>query len=93
MINMTKLVNGIEMPLTNEDLALLEQIESQKDEVQWAYIRTERNAKLAQSDWTQLPDASVDAAAWAVYRQALRDITTQNDPFNIQWPVLPSSGE
>lgn len=52
----------------------------------WAAIRAERNAKLAASDWTQLPDAPVDAAAWATYRQALRDITTQSDPFNVTWP-------
>jgi hypothetical protein len=31
-------------------------------------------------------DASADAATWAAYRQALRDITTQANPFNITWP-------
>ena len=31
-------------------------------DAQWAVIRTERNARLAASDWTQLPDAPVDAA-------------------------------
>jgi len=55
-------------------------------EAQWSIVRSERNLKLAQCDWTQLPDAPVDAAAWAVYRQALRDITNQTDPFNIVWP-------
>ena len=34
-----------------------------------------RNLLLADSDWTQLPDAPVDAAAWAAYRQQLRDFT------------------
>ena len=53
---------------------------------QWAAVRAERNAKLAQCDWTQLPDAPVEAAAWATDRQELRDITTQDDPFNIIWP-------
>jgi hypothetical protein len=53
---------------------------------QWTVIRAERNKLLAESDWTQLPDASADAAAWATYRQALRDITTQANPFNIVWP-------
>jgi hypothetical protein len=89
MTNLTKLVNGTEMPLTEEDLALLEQIEAEKEDAQWAVVRAQRNTKLAQSDWTQLPDASADAAAWAVYRQALRDITTQADPFNIVWPTAP----
>jgi hypothetical protein len=57
-----------------------------KVHAQWVVIRAERNKLLADCDWTQLPDAPVDAAAWAVYRQALRDITTQADPFNIIWP-------
>lgn len=58
---------------------------------QWTVIRAERNMLLADCDWTQLPDASADAAAWAVYRQALRDITDQSDPFNIQWPTTPAA--
>jgi hypothetical protein len=61
-------------------------------DAQWAIVRAERNKLLADCDWTQLPDAPVDTAAWAVYRQALRDITTQADPFNIVWPTLPSAG-
>lgn len=56
---------------------------------QWTVIRAERNRLLADSDWTQLPDASVDADAWAIYRQALKDITQQADPFNIIWPTEP----
>lgn len=59
---------------------------TEKTEAQWIIIRAERNKLLADCDWTQLPDASADAAAWAVYRQALRDIATQTDPFNIVWP-------
>lgn len=58
---------------------------------QWDSIRAERNKKLADCDWTQLPDAPVDAAAWATYRQELRDITTQTDPFNITWPTEPGA--
>ena len=56
---------------------------------QWAVVRAERNTKLARCDWTQLPDAPADTAAWATYRQELRDITTQDDPFNIAWPSEP----
>jgi len=52
--------------------------------------RQRRNAMLTQSDWTQVPDAPVDKAAWAAYRQALRDITEQADfPRNIEWPTPP----
>ena len=39
-------------------------------------MRRERNARLTGSDWTQLDDAPFTPqrkAAWAVYRQALRD--------------------
>jgi hypothetical protein len=58
---------------------------------QWNVIRAERNKLLVASDWTQLPDAPADAAAWATYRQALRDVTNQANPFTIVWPESPSS--
>ena len=57
---------------------------------QWSITREVRDNKLFTSDWTQLPDVSnVDKTAWATYRQQLRDITTQADPFNITWPSTP----
>lgn len=53
-------------------------------------VRAERNAKLAASDWTQVADAPVDKAAWATYRQALRDISTQTGfPWEVTWPTEP----
>jgi hypothetical protein len=63
---------------------------AEKVGAQWGVIRAERNKLLADCDWTQLPDASADAAAWATHRQALRDITTQANPFAIVWPQGPS---
>jgi len=36
-------------------------------------MRHQRDRLLTASDWTQTADAPVDRAAWAVYRQALRD--------------------
>jgi hypothetical protein len=49
--------------------------------------RQKRNQFLADSDWTQLPDAPVDKAIWATYRQDLRDVTAQDGfPWNIDWP-------
>lgn len=60
-------------------------------EAQWTAIRTERNKRLADSDWTQLPDAPADKTVWAAYRQELRDVTSQTDPFNIVWPVAPDA--
>ena len=47
------------------------------NEHKWEQIKLWRNAKLAESDWTQLPDAPVDKEAWANYRQALRDLPAQ----------------
>ena len=56
-----------------------------------AAARSKRNTLLSQSDWTQIPDAPVDQAAWATYRQALRDITSQEGfPEAITWPVAPN---
>jgi hypothetical protein len=53
-------------------------------------VRSQRNALLSASDWTQLPDVPLATKeTWAAYRQALRDITDQSDPFNIVWPVQP----
>ena len=53
-------------------------------------IRDSRNGKLADSDWTQVADAPVDKAAWATYRQALRDVTSQTGfPWEVTWPAKP----
>lgn len=52
--------------------------------------RNVRNSLLAKSDWTQVADAPVDKAAWATYRQALRDITGQEGfPWTVEWPTQP----
>lgn len=52
-------------------------------------LRKRRDQLLAESDWTQVPDAPVDKAAWAVYRQALRDLPQNTDPANPVWPKKP----
>lgn len=53
-------------------------------------VRSDRNLKLAATDWTQVADAPIDQAAWAAYRQALRDITKQvGFPWDIKWPISP----
>ena len=52
--------------------------------------RDERNQKLAACDWTQVNDAPVDQEAWATYRQALRDVPSQEGfPLSIEWPEPP----
>jgi hypothetical protein len=53
-------------------------------------VRSKRDGLLAESDWTQVADAPVDQAAWAKYRQALRDVPSQADfPYNVTWPTEP----
>lgn len=54
-------------------------------------IRIKRNKLLLSSDYTQLPDSKVDKAAWAEYREALRNITGQSTfPENPVWPIAPA---
>jgi len=61
-----------------------------KDVEQAKSVRNSRTEKLKDSDWTQLADSTVDKAAWATYRQALRDITAQAGfPWTITWPDAP----
>jgi hypothetical protein len=53
-------------------------------------MRQQRTEKLKDTDWTQVADAPVDKAAWAAYRQELRDITAQAGfPWNVTWPTQP----
>jgi hypothetical protein len=61
-----------------------------KDAEQAKSVRQQRGEKLKDSDWTQVADAPVDQAAWATYRQALRDVTGQQGfPWTITWPTQP----
>ena len=65
-------------------------VEAPAPAVTWDSVRTKRNAMLADSDWTQLADAPVDKAAWAAYREMLRDITTAfATPDAVVWPPKP----
>ena len=60
---------------------------------QWTVIRAERNALLTRSDWWVTKAAETGAIIsddQHAYRQALRDITIQSDPFNIVWPAPPA---
>ena len=74
----------------NEEATAVEQenaYKAAKDAEQAKAIRIQRNQLLAESDWTQLADAPVDKALWAIKRQALRDISLQDGfPFDVVWP-------
>lgn len=58
----------------------------------WNPIRVQRNFKLSESDWTQLPDVSIpNRPAWVEYRQKLRDVTKNfQTPQDVIWPVPPT---
>lgn len=72
-------------PLTPEEIEA-------NTQSQWAKVRSQRDTMLSDCDWTQLPDVNIpNKADWAAYRQSLRDITDQTDPYNIVWPMQPSS--
>jgi hypothetical protein len=60
------------------------------DEIFLSRMRYWRDTELARTDWTQVEDAPVNKAAWATYRQALRDLPASNaNPRLIEIPVAP----
>jgi hypothetical protein len=95
---MHKLVNGIQVPLTAEEIA-----QRQAEEIAWnagafdramADLRSKRDRLLASCDWVMLSDSPIaDKTAWETYRQALRDITngltTVEDVNAVTFPVKP----
>ena len=65
--------------------------DAEQDALDMQALRSQRDELLAQSDWTQVADAPVDAAVWATYRQALRDLPANTtDPRNPTWPTKPT---
>lgn len=55
-------------------------------------LRSQRNAKLYDCDWTQLPDSPLSSQKrqqWAQYRQDLRDMF-QDDELEVDSPSWPS---
>lgn len=65
---------------------------SKRNEQQWINIRSQRDSLLKETDWMSIRAADTGtpmSSEWATYRQSLRDITTQSDPFNITWPTKP----
>lgn len=61
-----------------------------KDAERAKIVRDQRTSYLSECDWTQLADSPVNVAAWAAYRQQLRDVPAQAGfPWNVQWPNKP----
>ena len=66
---------------------------NKRKEIKWSEVRSTRNTLLSESDWTQFQDSPITGSLltdWQTYRQSLRDVTTQSDPYNIVWPTKPS---
>ena len=54
----------------------------------WANVRSQRNRKLAETDYLALSDNTL-ATNMKTYRQKLRDVPKQSDPDDITWPIKP----
>ena len=55
-----------------------------------ANVRSQRDTKLAECDWTQANDSPLKAAsAWTTYRQSLRNVPAQSGfPHTVTWPTV-----
>ena len=77
---MHKLINGIQVPLTPEEIA-----QRQAEETAWnngafdramTDLRSKRDRLLSSCDWVMMSDSPIaDKTNWETYRQSLRDIT------------------
>jgi hypothetical protein len=64
-----------------------------RTEIKWAEVRSIRTTLLNDCDWTQFNDSPISGSTlteWQTYRQSLRDISNQSDPYDITWPNIPS---
>ena len=94
---MNKLVNGVVVPLTAEEIAEVEALRaaaSSETDITWMQVRNERNRLLSETDWvvTRASDTGVALSdEWKTYRQELRDLpATQTDVDNITYPTKPN---
>ena len=76
-----------------EQVELGDMTQATADTINAVNVRAERDALLAGSDWTQLPDAPLSAeekAAWTKYREDLRNLPQQGGfPRTIILPTNP----
>jgi len=96
---MHKMINGIVVNLTTEEIAkrLAEEAdwEAKVSDRALQQLRVDRDILLAQSDINVIVDrwavmSAETQTTWAAYRQALRDLPANtNDPLNPVWPTRP----
>lgn len=91
MVELVEPLHDAATPWHKYHFASNQWIENKPIEVVASEAKELRNKLLIESDWTQMPDVSIATkAAWATYRQELRDITTQAGyPTEITWPTPP----
>ena len=93
---MKQLLNGTLVEMTDVEIAEYNARQPSDDKIlshKWESIRTQRNVLLNKTDWmvTKALETGVPVTdAWKNYRQALRDVPTQSDVDNINWPTEPS---
>jgi hypothetical protein len=84
-----QVVDGVTTTAAEQEVAY----KAQKDAEQAKSVRSTRDTKLAECDWRVIKAAETATtldAAWATYRQALRDVTAQSGfPWTITWPDAP----
>lgn len=87
-----KIVDGVEIELTAEEIAANEARADAQDR-DLTFTRAQRNGLLRDCDWTQLGDAPLtdeQKAEWAAYRQDLRDLpATYSRVSEVVWPTPP----
>jgi hypothetical protein len=86
-----QLVDGQYQQVWVETDATEEEINS-KIELKWQEVREHRNTLLSECDWTQFQDSPITGSKlteWQTYRQSLRDLTTNENPFTLVWPSQP----
>ncbi len=77
------------VPLTDEELTERQGVLANAVNNQLRSLRFERNARLAETDYLALSDATL-TDEMRTYRQALRDLPANTtDPANPVWPVKP----
>ena len=95
--------NGIETADTSKWGVTWKQVSDKMTEIETAApmkeLRKQRDAKLAETDWTALGDVTM-ADNMKTYRQALRDLPAHNDGKNatlkdgvlenVKWPSKPA---
>jgi hypothetical protein len=80
------LQDGVEVEITEEQL---QEMTSSTENNVAQYLRMERNALLAETDWWAVADRTMTQAE-TDYRQALRDVPAQAGfPDNVTWPTKP----